>query len=157
MWLVFYWLIAKIATGVFLHPNAVLLEFQIRLGTCSGGYVSTKNQFGSKKGAFRGFVWSLSSTSRGFLSLHYGCVLAFQRCGIHILLGIFDERCSFPVFLNLCNVLLQQVIKYLGLFPVLIWTLWYQRNQLQTSRNDFPIHQVIPRALQVHVWVFSQN
>ena len=42
MWLVFYWLIAKIATGAFLHPNAVLLEFQIRLGTCSGGYVSTK-------------------------------------------------------------------------------------------------------------------
>ena len=118
MWLVFYWLIAKIATGVFLHPNAVLLEFQIRLGTCSGGYVSTKTNSVRRRVLLEDLCAHCheSSTSRGFLSRHYGCVLAFQRCGIHILLGIFDERCIFPVFLNLCNMLSQQVIKYLGVF-----------------------------------------
>ena len=102
MWLVFYWLIAKIATGVFLHPNAVLLEFQIRLGTCSGGYVSTKTNSVRRRVLLEDLCDHCheSSTSRGFLSLHYGCVLAFQRCGIHILLGIFDKRCIFPIFLN---------------------------------------------------------
>ena len=122
MWLVFYWLIAKIATGVFLHPNAVLLEFQIRLGTCSGGYVSTKTNSVRRRVLLEDLCDHCHQLPEDF-SPCIMAVPAFQRCGIHILLGIFDERCIFPVFLNWCNMLSQQVIKYLGLFPMLIWTL----------------------------------
>ena len=47
----------------------------------------------------------------------------------------FRRTMHFSSFLEL----VQHVIttgKDLGLFAPLIWTLWYQRNQLQTSRND---------------------
>ena len=41
--------------------------------------------------------------------------------------------------------------KNLELFTVIVWTIWYRRNLLRTLDKPFPISQVLPNAIAVHV------
>ena len=41
--------------------------------------------------------------------------------------------------------------KNLELFAVIVWTIWNRRNLLRTLDKPFPISQVLPNAIAVHV------
>ena len=57
----------------------------------------------------------------------------------------FRQLHNFPWFRDLV-LFIQAEGKNLELLAMVLWTIWYRRNQLRVVSKDFPISQVVPQA-----------
>ena len=57
----------------------------------------------------------------------------------------FRQLHNFPWFRDLV-LFIQAEGKNLELLAMVLWTIWYRRNQLRVGSKDFPISQVVPQA-----------
>lgn len=86
----------------------------------------------------------------------YGNAQNFLKCGKQHKALNSEEGYQFTSFKGLVKFVHSKG-RNLEVMAMIMWTLWYQRNQLRVSCKDFPVAQVFPQAMQAFSDLKSLN
>ena len=111
--------------------------------TCREAILVKRSRWKKKKSSLMMFASIVIYPLRLFAML-YGSVRRSQVW--EAILGFeFRQLHNFPWFRDLV-LFIQAERKNLELLAMVLWTIWYRRNQLRVVSKDFPISQVVPQA-----------